>query len=194
MFRPLFEVDELGNLGVGAFEFFANDQLRVAVWKFSDQLLNNIADRVCGIGHAEKVLQVSAVILLEPTPQRFLRRGVATFERFQKGHRRRKIRIGSAPMEGKFSGGKPLPQPEHEAQACEGRKNCVNEIHRHEENSKSGLFARNFIFRMFVEDQHTVWRQIVVAGEGVAGEEIVHRLVKLDSHRRILVVQQEENP
>ena len=46
---------------------------------------------------------------------------------------------------------------------------------------------------MLVEHQHAVRRQIVVAGEGVAGEKIVHRLVELDAHGRILVVEQKIN-
>src|ERR1043165_3210159 len=47
---------------------------------------------------------------------------------------------------------------------------------------------------MFVEHQYPVRRQIVIAGKGIAGKEIVHRLVKLDAQRRVLVVQQEINP
>ena len=46
---------------------------------------------------------------------------------------------------------------------------------------------------MFVKDQHAVRRDVVVAGERVAREEIVHRFVELDADGRVLVVEQEEN-
>ena len=35
---------------------------------------------------------------------------------------------------------------------------------------------------MFIEHQDAMRREVVVAGEGVAGQEIVHGLVKLDAH------------
>ena len=47
---------------------------------------------------------------------------------------------------------------------------------------------------MFVEDEHAVPRKVVVAGDGVAGEVVVHRLVKMDADGRILMVEQEINP
>ena len=35
-------------------------------------------------------------------------------------------------------------------------------------------------------------REVVIAGEGVAGEVVVHGFVKLDAHGRVLVVEQKE--
>lgn len=63
----------------------------------------------------------------------------------------------------------------------EGGENDIGEIQWGKGNRKSGARARNFVFRMFVEDEHPVGRQVVIAGKGVAGEEIVHRFVKLDA-------------
>lgn len=47
--------------------------------------------------------------------------------------------------------------------------------------------------RTLVEHEHAVRREIVVAGEGLAGQKIVHRLVEGDAHGGILVVEQEIN-
>ena len=52
---------------------------------------------------------------------------------------------------------------------------------------------RDLVFRMFVQHQHAVRRQIVRPGEGRAREEVVHRFVELDAHWRGLMVEQEEN-
>lgn len=45
-----------------------------------------------------------------------------------------------------------------------------------------------FVLRVLVKNQHAVRRQVVISSEILAGEEVVHRLVKLDSHRGILVI------
>src|SRR5439155_3086101 len=55
------------------------------------------------------------------------------------------------------------------------------------ESSSGGfLFWRNG----FVEDQHAVGREVVVALQDGAGQKIVHGFVKLDAHGRILVVEE----
>lgn len=46
---------------------------------------------------------------------------------------------------------------------------------------------------MFVQHQHAVGREVVVAGDVCAGQVIVHRLVKLDANRGVLVVKQEKH-
>ena len=94
---------------------------------------------------------------------------------------------------GNRRGGEPLPEQQREAQQRQGGENGFGKIHRRKTNRKSGVAARHFVFGMFVEDEHAVRREVVVAGEGVAGEEIVHGLVKLDAHGRILVVEQKKD-
>ena len=105
----------------------------------------------------------------------------------------RKGRIGDAPVQGKSPRGEPLPEREGKAQQREGSESGFGKIHRRKTNRKSGVAARHFVFGMFVEDEHAVRRKVVVAGEGVAREEVVHGLVKLDAHGRILVVEQKED-
>src|SRR5258705_13995824 len=56
---------------------------------------------------------------------------------------------------------------------------------------RSGRMA---VFGLFVQHEHAVRRQIVASGERVSGQEIVHRFVKVQAHRRTLVIQEEENP
>ena len=46
---------------------------------------------------------------------------------------------------------------------------------------------------MFVKHEDSVRRQIVIARKSVAGQEIVHGFVKLDSHRRTLVIEKKIN-
>ena len=46
---------------------------------------------------------------------------------------------------------------------------------------------------MLIEHKHTVRRKVIISGEGIARQEIVHRLVELDAHWRVLVVQQEKD-
>src|SRR5215471_11764464 len=46
---------------------------------------------------------------------------------------------------------------------------------------------------MFVEHQDAMRLEVVIAGESVAGEIIVHRLVKLHAKWRSLVIQQKIN-
>src|SRR6266478_3990038 len=46
---------------------------------------------------------------------------------------------------------------------------------------------------VFVHDEHAVRLEVIIAGEGVAGEKVVHRFVKLEPHLGVLMVQQEVN-
>ena len=46
---------------------------------------------------------------------------------------------------------------------------------------------------MFIQHKNTVGRQIVITSESAGREKIVHRFVKLDSHGRILVIEEEIN-
>src|SRR5579864_7990957 len=46
---------------------------------------------------------------------------------------------------------------------------------------------------VFIQHQHAVGLQVVIAGEGIAREEIVHWFVERDSDRGTLVVQKKEN-
>ncbi len=47
-------------------------------------------------------------------------------------------------------------------------------------------------FRVLIQHEYAVGREVIIAGERVAGEEIVHGLVELDAHRRILMIEQEK--
>src|SRR5437899_9107751 len=55
--------------------------------------------------------------------------------------------------------------------------------------------SRRLMFgnRMLIQNQHSMWLQVVIAGNVVAGQKVVHRFIKLDAHRRILMVEQEKN-
>jgi hypothetical protein len=44
---------------------------------------------------------------------------------------------------------------------------------------------------MFIEDQDTVWRQVVIALEGGAGKEIVDGFVELEPDVLVLVIEHE---
>ena len=146
------------------------------------EFADNGAGRVAGVGDAEKDLDRAGVILAEPALERCGGGGVAAFERFEQGDGRGKGRIGDAPVEGKPPGGEPLPKQQGNAQQGQDGESGFEAIHRRKTNRKSGVGARNFMFGMLVQHEHAVWREVVIAGEGVAGEVVVHRLVKLDAH------------
>src|SRR5208282_147408 len=63
---------------------------------------------------------------------------------------------------------------------------------RQPDSNRGGGVSR-FGFDTFVKDQHAMRRNVVVAGERIAREEIVHGFVELDADGRVLVVEQEEN-
>jgi hypothetical protein len=46
---------------------------------------------------------------------------------------------------------------------------------------ESCVYDRNFIFRMVVQHEDAVRREVIIARKGVAREVVVHRLVKLDA-------------
>jgi hypothetical protein len=45
---------------------------------------------------------------------------------------------------------------------------------------------------MFVEDKNAMGLEVIIAGESVAGEEVVHGFVKLKAQRRALMIKQKE--
>ena len=57
--------------------------------------------------------------------------------------------------------------------------------------SRYGL--RMFRGPMFVQHEHAMRWEVVIAGKVVAGQEIVHGFVELDSEWRVLMIQQEEH-
>ena len=55
----------------------------------------------------------------------------------------------------------------------------------------SAICHLHFLLRLFVEDEDAVRGEVVVAGEGAAGEGVVHGLEEGDAHGGILVVDEE---
>ena len=128
MFGQPFELNERGDLAVGAEGFCADDELRVATGVCFNEFANDGADRIPGIGDAEQNLNRAGVILIKPALERFGGGGVAAFERFEQGDGGGKGKIGDAPVQRKTPGGEPLPEREGKTQPCQDRESGFEKI------------------------------------------------------------------
>ena len=122
MFGQPFELNERGDLAVGAERFGADGELRIAAGIFFDEFADDLANRITGVGDAEQNFNRSGVILIEPALERFGGGGVAAFERFEQADGGGKGQIRDAPVQWKSRGGEPLPEHQREAQQRQGGK------------------------------------------------------------------------
>jgi hypothetical protein len=118
--------------------------LRIALWVFGDDFLNDFANGIIGVRDAEEDLRLAGIILVEPVLERFGGGGVAAFERFEQGDCRCKIGFGSALMQRESARGEPLPERECEAQERKDGENCVGDVHCWRGNEKSEGDASDF--------------------------------------------------
>ena len=81
--RQFFEPGELRDFGVGANEFFADDELRFALWIFGDDFPDDFADGIIRVRDTKEDLRLAGIMLIEPALKGFGGGGVAAFERFE---------------------------------------------------------------------------------------------------------------
>jgi len=140
-----FKLGEFGNFGVRAKRFAAEDELRVGARIFLEEVFNDFADGIAGVGDAEEDLGLAGIILVEPALERFGGGRVAAFERFEDGNGGRKIRFGNPSVERELLRGEKLPEQQRETQNGKRGKSCVEEIHWRKGNEKSAGDASDFL-------------------------------------------------
>ena len=113
--REAFEVDERGDLGVGAELLGTEDELGVGLRVFGDELADNFANGVVGCGDAEEELHGAAIVLLEPTFEAAARLGVEALKRLEQRDAGGERGVCRALVQREAARGEPLPERDGEA-------------------------------------------------------------------------------
>ena len=113
---------QFGDLGIGPHEFRKNQQSGVAMGMRCDEALHQGHHRIVRVGHHEKELQWTRVVLPEPTRQatfRVIR--IAALEGLEERDARSKSGIGAPPMQRKTLRRDELPGDDAKAQDGQSR-------------------------------------------------------------------------
>lgn len=79
------EVVEFGDLGIGADERCADDELGGDIRMLSDQFIDDVAGWIVRAGDSEEDLHGAWIILGEPAPEAVLGCGIGSLHRFEQG-------------------------------------------------------------------------------------------------------------
>jgi hypothetical protein len=123
----VFEVDERGDLGVGAELLRAEDKLGVGLRVLGEELADEFADRVFLVRDAEENLHRAAIVLPEPAFETAARLGVEALERLEQRDAGGEGGVRHALVQREAARGEPLPERDGEAQERERGEDDVQE-------------------------------------------------------------------
>lgn len=125
--REAFEVDEGGDLGVGAELLGAEDELGVCLRVLGDEFADEFADGVFRRCDAKEELHGAAIVLFEPAFQAAVRLGVEALERLEQRDAGGEGSVRRALVQREAARGEPLPERDGEAQERERGEDDVQE-------------------------------------------------------------------